>query len=283
MTAPRTAERSSAKASSARTVLQITDTHLQAPAGSPGPRTLLGVDTSASLSAVLHQALGERKPDAVIASGDLAHEPEPVTYRRFHDLLAEHYQGPVLYLAGNHDLSEPLGRVLGGADSLGLGNWEVIAFDSHADHRTEASFDADDLRTLTDRIRASRADHVLLACHHHLLPVGCPWLDKDCIPQGGKVLESVAAAGAPNPRVRGLVFGHVHQEVRISTNGMRLLGTPSTCFQFEPRSESFAIDRSEDTGRPGYRWLDLHSDGTLGSELCRVAGYHLNIDLSDRS
>ncbi len=52
-------------------VLHITDTHLRATAGA----TLLGVDTAASLAAVLHRAFSEHAPDAVLASGDLAHDP----------------------------------------------------------------------------------------------------------------------------------------------------------------------------------------------------------------
>ena len=280
MTGPLTAERSSARASSARTVLQITDTHLQAPSPSATPATLLGVDTADSLAAVLDQALAEHTADAVIASGDLAHAPAIATYARFRDLLQSRYQGPVLHLAGNHDLGEPFRQVLGSDDSLRLGGWEVLCFDTHVDHETEASFDDAQRRMLAARIEESAADHVMLACHHHPLPVGCPWLDKDRIPAGDELLEFCAA---PELRVRGLIFGHVHQQFHGSSQGLRVLGTPSTCFQFEPGSERFAIDRDPDTGRPGYRWLWLHEDGTVTTEVRRLEGYHLNIDLSDRS
>lgn len=286
----RTAERSSAKANPVRTLLQITDCHLKAPApasAGSAARTLLGVDTAASLDAVLAQALAQQRPDAIIASGDLAHDPEPAAYRRLLGLLRAHFDGPVLYLAGNHDLTAPLVEQLGDTGSLQLGGWEVIGFDTHLDHRTEAGFDADRRASLAARLAASPAGYLLLACHHHALPVGCPWLDKDCIPDGRAVLESCAA----DPRVRGLVFGHVHQEVqqqvhhqaRAGVGAMVVLGTPSTCFQFEPRSARFAIDRSEATGRPGYRWLTLQPHGAVDSVVHRVADHHLTIDLSDRS
>jgi Icc protein len=256
------------------TVLQISDAHLQASAAA----RLLGVDTADSLRAVLDQALLEHRPDAVVASGDLAHDPVPASYQRFRELLEAHFDGPVLYLPGNHDLTVPLQRVLGVAAGLRVGSWHIIGFDSHADGRTEACLDGTARRNLDARIHASDADHVLLVCHHPPLPVGCPWLDKDCIPAGLELLESCAA----HPRVRGLVFGHVHQEVQASVGGMTVLGTPSTCFQFQPHSRRFAIDRSEATGQPGYRWLRLQADGGLGSEVRRVGDYVLNIDLSDR-
>lgn len=280
MTAPRTSGRGSAEASSARTVLQITDCHLlaPAPAGAAVP-TLLGVDTADTLSAVLEQALGEAVPDAIVASGDLAHEGEAAAYQRFQALLAERFQGPLMCLAGNHDLGEPLRAVLGGGGSLRLDTWEIIGFDSHADHQTEAALGEAERRELAARIEGSDAEHVLLVCHHHLLPVGCPWLDKDCIPRGQELLESLAG----HARVRGLVFGHVHQEVRTRCGGMPVLGTPSTCFQFQPRSERFALDRSAGTGRPGWRWLTLQPDGSIDTRVHRLTGYDMNIDSPERS
>ncbi len=269
-------------------VLQITDTHLKAPgpASAASGRTLLGVDTADSLRAVLDQALRERTPDAVIASGDLAHDPEDATYRRFADLLGQRFQGPLLQLPGNHDLAEPMARVLGSRRSLALGQWMLIGFDTHADHQTEASFDEARRRELMASIEACDAEHVLLACHHHPRAVGCPWLDKDVIVAGHELVASWAelrnGSGAA-PVVRALVFGHVHQEVRGVVSGVQLWGTPSTCFQFRPRSQRFAIDDAEASGRPGYRWLSLHPDGTVQSQVGRLKDYPLNIDLSNRS
>lgn len=256
-------------------VLHITDTHLKAAAGA----TLLGVDTAASLRAVLRRALSEHTPDAVLASGDLAHDPQPAAYERFADLLSQHFTGPVLHLPGNHDLSEPFARVLGGQEALALGPWEIIGFDSHADHRPEASLDGAARRRLAARMADARGSYILLACHHPPVPVGCPWLDKDCIPDGLELLESCAA----DARVRGLVFGHVHQQVHDRHGALTVLGTPSTCFQFEPGSSGFAIDRAGERALPGYRWLTLYPDGELHTEVRRLTGYSLNLDMSDRS
>jgi 3',5'-cyclic-AMP phosphodiesterase len=257
-------------------VLQITDTHLCAIAGA----TLLGVDTEASLRAVLRQALGEHTPDAILATGDLVHDDASgASYQRFDRLVSEHFRGPVLHLAGNHDFIEPLTAHLRPAPQLSLGGWDIIAFDTHADARVEGAVDDAELRALESRIAASRAEHLLLACHHPLLPIGCPWLDRHHVPTGPEVLEACAA----DERVRGLVFGHVHQEVTARHGAVALLGTPSTCFQFEPGSRNFTIDRSPRSGLPGYRWLELGDDGTLRSAVRRLDDYTLNIDLSDGS
>ena len=51
-------------------LLQITDLHVLAAANS----RLLGVDTAVSLDAVLRAALSERAADAMIVTGDIAHD-----------------------------------------------------------------------------------------------------------------------------------------------------------------------------------------------------------------
>ena len=262
-------------------LLQITDTHLLADPAA----TLLGVDTAATLTAVLDQALAEHVPDAVLATGDLAHDPDgTAAYERFHRLLEARYAGPVLSLPGNHDLGAALDAALGTSRSLQLGPWEVLTFDSHRDGQAEAAFTAGDLRALERRLQDAAGDHLLLTCHHPPLPVGCPWLDKDCIPEGTEVLESLAAAGrtrAHGPsRLRALVCGHVHQAFGAVHAGVDVLATPSTCFQFEPASRRFAIDRGADSGMPGYRWIELGADGRLESRVRRLRGAPLNIDFS---
>jgi Icc protein len=44
---------------------------------------------------------------------------------------------------------------------------------------------------------------------------------------------------------------------------VRLLATPSTCAQFLPHSEDFAVDPRP----PAYRTLELTPDGTLNTNL----------------
>jgi 3',5'-cyclic-AMP phosphodiesterase len=252
-------------------VLHITDCHLVEGDGA----TLLGIDTAATLNRVLAQATAEATPDVVIASGDLAHDPVPACYERIAGVLARYHVGPVLWLAGNHDVAAAMGPLFEPEPAVALGNWEVVGFDTHEDEVTGACFGADRRAALLARIAASPADHVLLACHHPPLEVGCPWLDRDRIPDGESLLASVAASG----RVRGWVFGHVHQEVEAREHALLVLGTPSTCFQFAPRSPSFAIDHSETRRQPGYRWLELGADGRIRTQVGRVMNVPMQIEL----
>jgi Icc protein len=67
--------------------------------------------------------------------------------------------------------------------------------------------------------------------------------------------------------VRGLVWGHVHQALDEQRGGLTLMSTPSTCFQFVPRRDDFAIDYVA----PGYRQIRLHPDGRIETRVRRVA------------
>ncbi|MDB4542942.1 phosphodiesterase, partial [bacterium] len=75
--------------------------------------------------------------------------------------------------------------------------------------------------------------------------------------------------------VRGVLWGHVHQEVDRLHNDVRLLASPSTCVQFAPGSPGFRADDQA----PGYRWLDLHEDGTIATAVSRVRDVEFKVEL----
>src|SRR5438067_1187347 len=66
------------------------------------------------------------------------------------------------------------------------------------------------------------------------------------------------------------------EAMRRELDGARLLATPSTCAQFLPNSDDFAVDRRP----PGYRTLELRPDGSLLTEVVWVAQHR---DGSSRS
>jgi Icc protein len=59
----------------------------------------------------------------------------------------------------------------------------------------------------------------------------------------------------------------VHQQfdgVRRNGHGdLRLMATPSSCVQFLPRADDFALDDRP----PGYRQLVLHADGRIDTQV----------------
>ncbi len=248
-------------------LLQITDIHLRAVAGD----TLLGVDTWHSVAAVLEQALGEHRPDALLITGDVAQDPLPDVYARFYGWLKARYAGPTLVTPGNHDIAGNMGALLE-TQRLSLSGWQVLPLDSHVDDEPQALVSSADFATLKAACNKSDNANLLVATHHPPVDINCPWLDRDRIQNGHELLEWMAEHG----RIRALVFGHAHQELNLAHRQLSLLGTPSTCIQFEPGSSRFSVDEQ----KPGYRWLLLGEDGSVRSEVRRVEDYPLKIDRS---
>ena len=248
-------------------LLQITDVHLRAVAGD----TLLGVDTWHSVGAVLDQALAEHRPDALLVTGDVAHDPDPDLYARFHGWLQARFPGPTLVTPGNHDIAGNMGALLE-TESLKLPGWQVLPLDSHVDDEPQALVSTKDFAALRAACNTSDNAHMLVATHHPPVEIGCPWLDRDRIQNGHELLEWMAEHGG----IRAVVFGHAHQELNLTHRQLSLFGTPSTCIQFEPGSSRFSVDEQ----KPGYRWLLLGEDGSVRSEVRRVEDYPLEIDRS---
>ncbi|MCP5180971.1 MAG: metallophosphoesterase [Pseudomonadales bacterium] len=234
-------------------VLHITDVHLLPDAGA----RLVNVDTQRCLEAVLDQALADGRPDALVATGDIAQEGRADVYARFLDTVRSRYDGPLLCTPGNHDLLAPMRDAGLPMQDLEFDHWRIVALDSHADESLASVVPAEKLAELSARVGDRRT---LLVTHHHLLPVQCPWLDGDRI-AGADVHAWLAASTA----VRAVVFGHVHQIVEARLGNVRLMGSPSTCFQFLPRSARFTLD----TLPPGFRRIRLYDDGSIVSAVIR--------------
>ena len=63
-----------------------------------------------------------------------------------------------------------------------------------------------------------------------------------------------------------VVSGHVHQESDAVVSGVRMLTTPSTCIQFAPGSQDFALDDKQ----PGYRRIVLQPNGHIETQVIRI-------------
>jgi 3',5'-cyclic-AMP phosphodiesterase len=68
------------------------------------------------------------------------------------------------------------------------------------------------------------------------------------------------------PQTKAITTGHIHQVMDITTGSVRVLGTPSTCFQFNLESKTFSVE----TTAPGYRLINLYTDGRLESNIVRL-------------
>jgi Icc protein len=121
-----------------------------------------------------------------------------------------------------------------------------------------------ELETLKRRYALATADgrHCLVCLHHHPVAMSSRWLDRVGLTNAAEFLHTIDQ----HKNVRAIVWGHVHQAYDGMRKGVRLLATPSTCAQFLPHADQFALDPSP----PGYRRLTLCADGSIDTEVIRV-------------
>jgi len=251
--------------------VQLTDTHLKAFAGGK----LLGLDTDHSLQAVLDLVRAEYPaPDLLLGTGDLADSGAEDAYRRllgyFGQLTPAHY-----WLPGNHDLSDVMLSVAGEQrlpGELQIGAWQVLMLDSQIPGEVGGHIGREELARLEAAlIRGAAAGHNALVClHHQPIPIGCSWLDQQMVSDSRAFFEVIGRF----PMVRGVLWGHVHQELQRVRDGLLLMCTPSTCVQFLPGQEDFSLD----SRAPGYRWLELHADGRIVTGVSRLRDYAVTVD-----
>ena len=244
-------------------VLQLSDLHLSE---RPGTR-VQGVDADAGFNAAVDDALGRRRPDAILLTGDLSHDGSAASYQRIAGRLGT-LGAPVLVLPGNHDDPATLRRVLSSepfctGPSVILGAWQLLLLDSTVRGETTGRLDAAALDALEGELHRGSTPNVLVCLHHPPVAIGTPWMDALGLQQPAPLLDCLAC----HPRVRGVVFGHIHQEYAGAIHGIPLLGSPATCCQFRPGTPDMQLD----TLPPGYCWLDLGAGGALASRV-RYAG-----------
>ncbi len=246
-------------------VLHLTDPHLFADRDG----ALRGAITYDTLQSVIrHYRESDFAADFVALTGDIVQDDTADAYGHCRDLVSS-LGLPVLCVPGNHDVRHLMRDLLPDppfsyCDLLEAGDWLVVGIDSCSAGRAGGKIAEGELRRMDEAITASSAVHVMVCLHHPPVPMHSKWLDTVGLDNGGEFLARAASTG----RVRAAIFGHVHQDYDASHNGIRLLATPSTCRQFLPRADEFAVDDRP----PAYRRIELLPDGSINAELIWVEG-----------
>jgi Icc protein len=228
---------------------------------------LRGTVTAASLQAVIdHYNAGDWRAKRVLVTGDLIQDDSPEAYQRFRQLLLP-LNLRIHCVPGNHDIRD-LMQIVCRQPPFSycaweeIGNWLIVGIDSCIRGDAGGVVAADELDRLSAIVAGSSAKHVMVCLHHPPVKMGSRWLDTVGLKNGNEFLERLSMLG----RVRVVVFGHVHQEYDAEHDGVRIIATPSTCRQFKPGSDSFAVDENP----PAYRRFELHADGSLATKLIWV-------------
>lgn len=239
---------------SAVRITQITDLHL----GENEQETLGGVTTFDSFRSVLQavDTLG-RSDTLLLLTGDLASDHQPQAYRLLNRILTEKDRDAI-WLPGNHDKLELMQANLINYPRRRIyhaGEWSILLLDSSKEGQPGGHFSDAELAFAEQSLKELTGRPLLVAMHHSPVKVNSTWLDRQQIDNHDRLHQMLVEQG----QVKAVITGHVHQHHDSLWGTIPVYSTPSSCVQFEPHSDNFALAEHP----PGYRWIDLHADGTL--------------------
>ena len=242
-------------------IIQITDTHLL-----EYPHLeFVGMHPEQSFHAVI-DLMRQQHPqiDMIVHTGDLAQNPTTVTYDRY----LKHMQSigiPFFQTPGNHD--DVSHFPFHGADPhqptvVEIGDWCIILLNSAQPTRIDGKIAEAGLEQLTELLKKHHDRHIMIACHHHPFAMESAWIDQHKLKNSSDLLETIR----PFSNIKAIICGHVHQDSINRWQDIQLLSTPSTCIQFKPKSDKFALDEEH----PGYRYICLKANGELETQVYRL-------------
>ncbi|OBX05012.1 3',5'-cyclic-nucleotide phosphodiesterase [Gallibacterium genomosp. 3] len=247
-------------------LLKVTDPHLFADAESE----LLGINTFASFQQVLSEIKNSGfESDFILATGDFVQDGSEEGYHRFVKEIAQ-LGKKVFWIPGNHDFQPKMEAVFDVYKAiiqphkhLLLGeHWQVLLLDSQLYGVPHGMLSEDELAWLEHHLLMYPERNTLVVLHHHLVPTRSAWLDQHNLRNPYDFSEVLAK----HKKVKGIFYGHIHQEVNAQWQGIPVFATPSTCIQFKPDCAHFTLDSLQ----PGWREITLHPDGHIETKVQRI-------------
>lgn len=204
-------------------LLQLSDFHLR-PLGRPA---MGRCETNMLAEQALRAARDFRpRPDALLLTGDLAHDGTPAEYALLADLLARTIEVPVYAIPGNHDrraafraglahlpgVTEHPRYVQYVVEDLPL---RLVMLDTLVEGSGGGQLGPERLAWLEQTLAAAPGRPTLLAMHHPAFRTGMGALDRSGLADAG----AFAALLACFPQVRLVVAGHTHRTMwsRVGT------------------------------------------------------------------
>lgn len=254
-------------------ILQLTDLHLHA-----DDTVIEGIAVNQSFEKCLTHALTSGvRCDLILLTGDLVSDIDTGIYDRLFTRLKK--TGiPFACMAGNHDVTQEIGHHLPfeqrtfkphAPDSRLLHqhvieseHWQLLLIDSSKAGKVGGEITQQTI-TWVNKQLGKNGKYALLAMHHHIMTMYSQWIDKQ-LSKGADKLWQVLHQ---HSHCRCVINGHVHQDLSYLHDGILILATPATCYQFKAFSQDFAYDSNLSAG---YRWIFLHDDGQITSRVQRV-------------
>ncbi|MDY7023526.1 MAG: 3',5'-cyclic-AMP phosphodiesterase [Cyanobacteriota bacterium] len=245
-------------------VVQISDNHLFA---NPTQK-MMGFTTADSLRVVLETIRQLRlDPDLFLVTGDLSHDETPASYQNLQDFLLP-FETPVYWIPGNHDDLSVVDSILrtppiSREKTFTVQNWQFILLNSQYPGKVYGELTSKSLENLDFQLTQHPNQPTLIALHHPPVEINSQWMDNIRL----RNAEDLFTVLDRHSQVKVVIFGHIHQVFETTRNGVRYLGCPSTCVQFQPEATELTLD---DIATPGFRVLTLYPNGEYDTKIYRT-------------
>lgn len=207
------------------------------------------------------------EPAFVLHTGDVAYDPQPEAYELARDVLGR-IRWPVHYLAGNHDSAEMLQQVFLRREviqptwhySFEANGVQVVCLDSTGPAEPPSGTVSDEqlawLRSITE---ADDPRPLVIGVHHNALATGIPWLDTFMRMANGDALH--AALFPARHRIRGVFYGHIHQNAQTLRDGILYSSVLSSWYQIHawPGQTETVLELD---ANPGFNVVTITTDQT---------------------
>lgn len=231
--------------------IHITDSHLLDNAD----ERLHDTNTKQSFETVLmHCQQQFPNIDFILLTGDISQTGSIRSYTLFKTLIAQS-NVPIYGVPGNHDNPKLLQKVLpitpdDSINVIQFGKFSLILISSWVDNAHHGMVSKFCLNQLENYLQSNINQFPIIAVHHPPVSIESKWLDEIALINKDELIQ-ILNDSFQTPL---LLFGHVHQEIDIQLNKIRILGTPSTCYQFQPNSTTM---KRANTPPPSYRYVKL--------------------------
>ncbi|MDR1057452.1 MAG: phosphodiesterase [Coxiellaceae bacterium] len=242
-------------------ILHITDLHLF----NDRQKKLVGINPFQTFSRVITKISNDIKqssPNLIILTGDISQDYSVQAYKTAKDLLQQ-FQCPITATMGNHDYLPAFTKIFDNPTQLlSLTDWRIILLNSHWTNHVDGQLTSNELTFLKQSLSTSYDQPVIIFLHHQVLSIESHWIDTLKLQNHVQFLKIIDQYN----NIKAVVCGHVHQDTTSQRQNVLFLSTPATNWQFTVKSHYFKLD----TLMPGYRWINLYSDGTIQTEVVRI-------------
>jgi 3',5'-cyclic AMP phosphodiesterase CpdA len=253
------------------TFVHLSDTHLHADPTFKGRRQWSARPTA---EAVIRSINAQPYPiDFVLHTGDVGNDP---LRREHYDVLREDVfrllRPPLKVIAGNHDHRVWLREAFHPEHAHGYYTFEangaqIVCLDTAVPYQPYGEIDAEQMAWLTGLCEAETDQPLVVALHHHPLPLGAEAMDSLMLRDGDALHRVLVRA---RHRLKCVLFGHIHEQVTQLKDGVLYASTLSTWYQSRTWHGQSGDFVKAEVHTPGYTVVSLLPDGSLTMRVVRV-------------